>query len=939
MVRFKSQIIIAIFMLVGVISCSGKDGVINPAVPPLQPGNENADSGQNGNFSHYIIVNSLIYFDPTDPEDIKYEIVPLRVSDVHLNILKLLEEIPCSDCFSIVGLDIPEPGFLNVDIEITHPFTDPDLTIFDVRGIIMFGGSHVYPVSGLTVSDSEMGDGELLNADGYTALYNSSTLESAPGPYTGYYEGNFATATMPDADVNGYKRHNSDNPFNTRNAFYAGDSVTSSYQMKIPEGEFVLGYAVDANWAVPLESPVDDPMEDFGIDANCPEPWKIKVNETQTGGGLTSGGGQTTISVLVYDWNGKISHGSPRIECPEIFTTPVFASWVADGSGYSSFQADITNSNLAIAGEYRMLIWVEANENDPVNKPWLNLTAYQMFTVEVTGGQPGDYDPIAIASADQNPQLAGYPISFDGGDSYDPDGGDIVKYEWQWDPGAEFLEGTEVQEHIFNNPGTYVVQLRVTDDDGQTDTLDDPLIITIHENPGDAIARTWGGPGNEIINGMAMDGSGNIYTVGIFNQTTDFDPGPDLYEKTPSGQDDIFLSKFNMDGVWLWTNVIGGSGEDVGYDVEIDGSGGVVICGYFTNKVDFDPGPDTENIYSEGYMDAFIVRFDPSGNFSWVITWGSGSTDWASAFDVDGQGRIDVAGSFAGSVDFDPGDGTDIHTSTNVDIFLIQFDSSGTYIWGTHWGDFNPITASAVAANSADRIIVLGQFKGTVDFHPGDPAENFTSKGDYDVYLNEISAGGEYLDTFTWGGSGEDSANDIFVFNNGYVFITGEFEGTVDFDPGEGTSFRTADGTKPDAWLTALDSNGDFEWVRSWGGLGADKGYGVYAAPAGFVYVVGAFEETADFDPTGSTDYRESAGETDSFIVRYSGDGDYECVKSWGGASIDCPVDVIHHGSGKVWISGFFRGDVDFDPGIGEEWHSAVGNIDSFLSKIDGGCD
>jgi hypothetical protein len=745
---------------------------------------------------------------------------------------------------------------------------------------------------------------------------------------------------MPDATVNGYKRHIFIDPTNTRNALYAGESVISSYQMKMPAGPFVLGYAVDANWALPLQSPVDNSTEDFGTNANCPEPWKLDASEIQaSGGGLTSGGGQTTIAVNVFDWEGKSTYGSPRIECPELFNTPVFASWIIDGPDYSKFEAQITNSNMAPAGHYRMLIRVEANENDPDNKPWLDLTAYQLLTVEVTGGQPGDYDPIAIADANPNPQYLGNPVTFDGSASYDPDGGSIVKYEWQWESGAEFLEGAASQAHTYINPGTFDVQLRVTDDDGQTDILDTPLVITIYENPGDAIAQTWGGTGVDVVEDMAMDGSGDVYVVGEFNFTADFDPGPDVSELSPVGSGDVFLSKFSSDGIWQWTKTISGSGTEKGLCVQIDVLGGVLVCGSFTGKADFDPGIEHAYKTSVGYSDAYVVRFDPSGNFTWAVTWGGGAADWANKMAVDGQGRIDVTGSFAGTVDFNPGDGTDNHTSVNVDVFLIQFDSAGNYIWGTNWGTFDSINSTAIATTSSERIYVLGQFEKTVDFDPGNLTESHTSHGGLDIYLAKYSSGGEYLGTLIWGGVGNEIANDIYVNIGDYAFVTGDFEGNVDFDPGDGTSFRAADGTESDAYLTVFDQSANFFWVRSWGGLGADAGYGVWAAPTGYIYTVGTFSETADFDPTGATDYGISNGQTDSFLTRYNSNGDYTCVKAWGGASIDQPINVIHYDSSVVWISGIFRGNADFDPGAGEEWHQAAGNIDCFLSKLPDGCD
>jgi PKD repeat protein len=448
------------------------------STPELTSGNpeQEADRAASG---HIVLSYNMVYVDASDPDEPVAEMVPVRLGSLHLNILKLLEVGPCTNCFKIVGLNFPEPGVLDIGFEITHPFADPTFTVFDCRGIMMFNGAHDFPELGLTMSESAMGDGELINAEGFSSLYNGTTL-GLGGDLMSYFQGNLATATVPDSIVNGYLRHNTDDPSNTRNALYESDAVTRVYSIRIPTPEFVFGYAVDANWAMPINQPVEDPMTDFGDDANCPEPWKIEVTEYPIGEGLTDVGGSTALTIDIFDWLGKETHHEPVLECPELFPGTITGLWIEDGPGYSSWQATLSNTNLAPVGEYRCLIRVEDNENEG-SPPFLDLSAYQLVMLEVTEhiNQP----PVAGASADKTEVVVDEIINFLD-ESTDPDGPEDI-IEWEWD--FSYVEGDGFQvdstdqnpTHSYPVEGTYEVNLRVTDTEDQSAYLVEPLQILV----------------------------------------------------------------------------------------------------------------------------------------------------------------------------------------------------------------------------------------------------------------------------------------------------------------------------------------------------------------------------------------------------------------------------------------------------------------------------
>jgi hypothetical protein len=187
-------------------------------------------------------------------------------------------------------------------------------------------------------------------------------------------------------------------------------------------------------------------------------------------------------------------------------------------------------------------------------------------------------------------------------------------------------------------------------------------------------AKTWGGSNAEDGLGVAVDSSGSAYATGFFQGIVDFDPGSGIDEHTSNGYNDVFLSKFDSSGNFLWAKTWGGSSTDGSYGVAVDSSGSVYVAGEFRETVDFDPGSGVDNHTANGSCDIFLSNFDSSGNFLWAKAWGG--TDWDEGYGVaaDGSGNAYVTGYFGMAVDFDPGPGEDLHISKGgYNAFLSKF--------------------------------------------------------------------------------------------------------------------------------------------------------------------------------------------------------------------------------------------------------------------------
>jgi len=98
------------------------------------------------------------------------------------------------------------------------------------------------------------------------------------------------------------------------------------------------------------------------------------------------------------------------------------------------------------------------------------------------------------------------------------------------------------------------------------------IVITFYinansQNPTFTWVRGMGGSATDLGNAVKTDASGNVYSVGNFNDAVDFDPGPGSYSLTPVGNTDAFISKLDASGNFVWAKSIGGTSFDVAYSI------------------------------------------------------------------------------------------------------------------------------------------------------------------------------------------------------------------------------------------------------------------------------------------------------------------------------------------------------------------------------------
>jgi len=169
-------------------------------------------------------------------------------------------------------------------------------------------------------------------------------------------------------------------------------------------------------------------------------------------------------------------------------------------------------------------------------------------------------------------------------------------------------------------------------------------------------AKKIGRPGIADPESIAIIKLGNLYIIGSFARSIDFDPGPDSFNYFCKGNNTAFILKLDSDGDFLWAKTIDGSSSLVyGNSITLDASGNIYTLGHFSGTVDFDTGEETSNLTStknKGYSnsDVFVLKLDASGNFLWAKNWFAVASDQDHSIVADALGNAYTTGYFTANV-------------------------------------------------------------------------------------------------------------------------------------------------------------------------------------------------------------------------------------------------------------------------------------------------
>lgn len=431
--------------------------------------------------------------------------------------------------------------------------------------------------------------------------------------------------------------------------------------------------------------------------------------------------------------------------------------------------------------------------------------------------------------------------------------------------------------------------------------------------------------------GIVLDTDGNAYLVGSFQGTVDFDAGVDTSEWT-SVLKDIFVAKYDSLGNHQWALAFGSDQNDEARSIAIDDLGYIYLTGNFADSIDFDPGPGTAMLYAEGFKDSFIAKYDADGNYMWAIDIGGPAADDGYQVQVDGLGNLYATGWFSDSCDFDAGpDTAHGYSNGSSDIYIAKYDTGGNWLWHVTAGSTNLDQGYALTTDASGNVFVTGIFIGSVDFDPTFGFAVLSSPSNANTFIAKYNSIGSLVWAKNIGGPSSDQGNGIWWDSSDALYLTGLFGGTADFDPNAGTAALTATALS-DIFIAKYSNTGAYVWAQNFGGGSTNAGAAIRTDGDGKVYVAGHFGGTADFDPGPDVIELNSAGGDDIFVACYQSTGAYIWARGVGSATGDKGLALAVNDKAQVFLTGYYAGTADFDPGVGNAGMTPVGNRDIFLA-------
>jgi len=355
--------------------------------------------------------------------------------------------------------------------------------------------------------------------------------------------------------------------------------------------------------------------------------------------------------------------------------------------------------------------------------------------------------------------------------------------------------------------------------------------------------------------------------------------------------------------------------------------------------------PSTKTHISPGLFLSSILFILPvffsslnAQSLEWAIGLNGSGNEIGTAIVTDDNGNVYTAGTFTGTVDFDPAPGTsDILTAAGSDdIFIQKLDSSGNLVWIKSFEGPGVEGVNDIVLRN-NNLYLTGFFHDTVDFNPGSGDNTLTAETNSSVFVVKLDLDGDYVWARSAANKGMGQGTALVVDNGGKVYVTGIFGGNVDFDSHPIDSLKLQSNGSMDVFMMKLKSNGDFDWAKSFGGSGYDLSTDMKIDQDNNLVCVGYYRSTVDFDPhETNTNNIASKGGMDIFIERLSNSGNFVDMTSLGSTSDDNATALTFDDNDNLLLVGHYKNTVDFDPSAsGSGLLTASSAADMFVLKLD----
>lgn len=258
-----------------------------------------------------------------------------------------------------------------------------------------------------------------------------------------------------------------------------------------------------------------------------------------------------------------------------------------------------------------------------------------------------------------------------------------------------FSVGHTTSTNNLSSPGAHM----------ENNTTNEAGHISLFSTNGDFLWGTYfGDGGNNSIEGLAVNDN-YIYITGRTNNATGISTSG-AHQESLTGFVDGFISKFNKEGAQIWGTYFGGDYSDKSKSISLDEKGDIYICGDASslNQIST-PGAYQENRLSG--EQGFLSKFNSDGQQLWGSYTGGYNSDYVHKI-VYRNGYLYLGGQTLSETEIVSADGLQQTKSDGFDVFIQKFDTTGSFEWGTYFGNSSNEDLSSIDVSTNDQILISG---------------------------------------------------------------------------------------------------------------------------------------------------------------------------------------------------------------------------------------
>lgn len=331
-------------------------------------------------------------------------------------------------------------------------------------------------------------------------------------------------------------------------------------------------------------------------------------------------------------------------------------------------------------------------------------------------------------------------------------------------------------------------------------------------------SRQIGTVSEEAATAVAVDLAGNVFVAGL--------TGSSLAGQPRVAQQDVFVQKYDAAGTLLWTRQFGTIGDDRPHDLAIDPFGDVIVAG-IVNGTALDGGALPGQANLGGLWDAFVRKYSASGTVMWTRQFGTTENELVTSVAIDTAGNVVVAGRTSGAL---PGQVRNEDSSTPSfygDPYVRKYDASGNELWTRQFGTTRDDSATDVAVDGANNVIVVGETAGTL---AGSPTTDVRS-----AFVKKFDSAGTPSWSWQFGGGAMTTtrATAVTIDRTGALVLGGSTTGAL------AGQTRAGGATDTDAFIQRRDASGAVIWSGQFGTTSADETRAVAVDGTNRIFAIG----------------------------------------------------------------------------------------------------